>query len=78
MFKFRKISDRKIYTFKHICLDDKYCNSNGGNMTQLDRIKFLRKATQEEVLKYFPDELEVPTHGGNDAAYIQEVTDPQV
>ena len=38
----------------------------------------IRKATQEEILKYFPHELEVPTHGGNDAAYIQEVTDPQV
>lgn len=38
----------------------------------------IRKATQEEILKYFPNELEVDTHGGNDAAYIQEVTDPQV
>lgn len=38
----------------------------------------IRKATQKEVLKYFPNELEVPTHGSNDAAYIQEVTDPQV
>lgn len=38
----------------------------------------IRKATQQEILKYFPNELEVPTHGGNDAAYIQEVTDTQL
>jgi hypothetical protein len=35
----------------------------------------LRHATREEIIKYFPHEFEIDTHGGND---IPQLTDPQL
>jgi hypothetical protein len=35
----------------------------------------LRHATREEIIKYFPHEFEIDTHGAND---IPQVTDPQL
>jgi hypothetical protein len=78
MFKFRKISKQEIYTFKHISLDGKDFSLRGGNLTQLNRIKSIRPATHEEVIKYFPHEFEIPTHGGNDVPNIQQYTDEQL
>jgi len=35
----------------------------------------IRPATREEIIKYFPHEFEINTHGGND---IPQVTDPHI
>jgi hypothetical protein len=37
--------------------------------------KSIRHATREEIIKYFPHEFEIDSHGGND---IPQVTDPHL
>ena len=34
----------------------------------------IRKATREEVTKYFPHEFEIDAHGGNDAGHVCPIT----
>lgn len=80
LFKFKALEFSEDDIIIHYFL---MANENGSLfsnnwMDLLCDIDYIRKATQQEILKYFPNELEVDTHGGNDAAYIQEVTDPQV
>lgn len=81
ILKFKRVSGNRIITFKHASLDGEnsiLCILKRGYLTELQRIKSIRKATQQEVLKYFPNELEVPTHGGNDAGHIASLTDNQL
>ena len=88
---FSKYNPTFLFKFKALEFDDEdikiqyflMANENGALfsnnwMDLLCEVDYIRKATQKEILKYFPNEFEVPTHGGNDAAYIQEVTDPQI
>lgn len=78
LFNFNKISVNFIYYYACVDLMSGEIDYDVNLSLNMDAFHTYRKATQEEILKYFPNELEVPTHGGNDAAYIQEVTDPQV
>lgn len=83
-------SDGWIYKFSHISSDNKIftlksCLTSSNDyynylcaLCDVEFSKSIRKATQQEVLKYFPDELEVPTHGGNDAGHIASLTDLQL
>lgn len=87
---FSKYNPTFLFKFKALEFDDEdikinyflMANENGSLfsnnwMDLLCDIDYIRKATQEEVLKYFPNELEVPTHGGNDAACVQKIIDLQ-
>jgi hypothetical protein len=38
-------------------------------------VESIRHATREEIIKYFPHEFEIDSHGGND---IAQVTDPHI
>jgi hypothetical protein len=78
-------SEKWVLRFKSI-LDDYihvYCcaslNTNimygSGELCSINKIKSIRPATIEEIIKYFPHEFEVDTHGGND---IPQVTDPHL
>jgi hypothetical protein len=46
-----------------------------GELCSINKIKSIRPATIEEIIKYFPHEFEVDSHGGND---IPQVTDPHI
>jgi hypothetical protein len=46
-----------------------------GELCSIHKIKSIRHATREEIIKYFPHEFEVDSHGGND---IPQVTDPHI
>jgi hypothetical protein len=46
-----------------------------GELCSIHKIKSIRPATIEEIIKYFPHEFEIDTHGAND---IPQVTDPQL
>ena len=78
LFQLDKIKGNVACVKKHVNLMKGISYYENTYLFDIQLAKSLRKATQKEILKYFPNELEVPTHGGNDAAYIQEVTDPQV
>ena len=83
LFKFAEILNANVYYYK--CADLDF--SSGVNvgiihhkagLCKIKQIKNLRPATQDEILKYFPEEIECNTHGANDKAYIDAVTDPQL
>ena len=82
LIKIRTIENEKIYTSYSVNLSSN--NSYSGNawnhypFTGIRNIKSIRKATREEILKYFPHEFEIPTHGGNDIPNIPQVTDEQL
>ena len=46
-----------------------------GELCSINKIKSIRHATIEEIIKYFPHEFEVATHGAND---IPQLTDPHL
>lgn len=77
LFKFKEVLNDDILYYKgwNNSLNT-HCISRA--ICTIAEITSLRKATQQEILKYFPNELEVDTHGGNDAGYIKEFTDPQI
>jgi hypothetical protein len=48
---------------------------SSGELCSIHKIKSIRPATIEEIIKYFPHEFEIDTHGAKD---IPQVTDPQL
>jgi hypothetical protein len=46
-----------------------------GELCSINKIKSIRHATREEIIKYFPREFEIDTHGAND---IPQLTDPHI
>jgi hypothetical protein len=43
-----------------------------GELCSIHKVKSIRHATREEIIKYFPHEFEIDAHGGND---IPQLTD---
>jgi len=76
MGKFYCIDDDKILTTKLATLGHGIDDSKGFTwLTMIQDVESIRHATREEIIKYFPHEFEIDTHGGND---IPQVTDPQL
>jgi hypothetical protein len=87
---FIKYSDKNFeWIFKFDMLDGDYFNHKScvaigqeyisfSGCFCIEKIEYIRPATQEEVIKYFPHEFEIPTHGANDVPNIDRVTDEQL
>jgi hypothetical protein len=50
-------------------------SSYGDYLCRKHEVLSIRHATREEIIKYFPHEFEIDSHGAND---IPQVTDPQL
>ena len=76
LIKFSHCDNKIIYSINDICLELLGCKTENEIATHhINEILSIRHATREEIIKYFPHEFEVDTHGGND---IPQLTDPQL
>lgn len=69
--KFHKIDDGRIFDDGTIDLDN-FTKYDYGFLCRINEIKSIRQATQAEII-YVSDELECPTHGGNDLGHINNL-----
>lgn len=73
--KFKEIKDGKLFVYKCHKIYDGY-NVNIETVIAWESFaKLIRHATREEIIKYFPHEFEIDSHGAND---IAQVTDPHI
>jgi hypothetical protein len=63
-----------IYAYLAVCIDSESKYGTGLHC-RVDSDAVFRHATREEIIKYFPHEFEIDSHGGND---IPQLTDPQL
>jgi poly(A) polymerase Pap1 len=75
VLKFKEIKDTKIFTYKSYCMGSGYKTNDVEYFSDLPLVSPIRHATREEIIKYFPHEFEINSHGGND---IPQVTDPHI
>jgi hypothetical protein len=74
LVKYKKISiDGLKIEGRGVCTED--CDYHNDFILYKHRVKSIRHATREEIIKYFPHEFEIDTHGGND---IPQLTDPHL
>jgi len=74
IFKFQYFIGGSIYVWLCASLKTDFVYKEG-NFCKAHKIKSIRPATREAIIKYFPHEFEIDTHGGND---IPQVTDPHI
>jgi hypothetical protein len=76
LFKFRYFNGVIVDAYKYVCLDGSgWQGDMCASICRIKEIKSIRHATREEIIKYFPHEFEIDSHGAND---IPQVTDPQL
>ena len=84
----KPVGEHKIFLIHYKCIfeQDLHCFKGANCLNKLTyhyesalcpikNIKSIRPATREEIIKYFPHEFEIESHGGND---IPRVTDEQL
>jgi hypothetical protein len=74
LLKFRDIVSNDLFGFKAANFNSSavYCSKA---LCPTDKVQSIRLATREEIIKHFPHEFEIDSHGAND---IPQVTDPHL
>jgi hypothetical protein len=75
IIKFKEIKDGKLFVYKCHKIYDGYNVNIETVIAWKPFAKSIRHATREEIIKYFPHEFEIDSHGGND---IPQLTDPHI
>jgi hypothetical protein len=75
LLKFRDIVSNDLQGFKAANCINGFVYDYSGPLCPIQNVLSIRHATREEIIKYFPYEFEIDTHGAND---IPQVTDPQL
>lgn len=79
LFRLELLENSSIFTKKSFAIDDQllekqdFSSDELSELITIQEIASLRKATREEVTKYFPNEFmppEIDAHGGNDKGFI--------
>ena len=75
LFKFTGLELGDLVALKAVDMIQNIMYDYHGSVCSIDNVQSIRHATREEIIKYFPHEFEIDTHGAND---IPQVTDPQL
>lgn len=78
LFRLELLENSSIFTKKSFAIDkqareEDFSSDELSELITIQEIASLRKATREEVTKYFPNEFmppEIDAHGGNDKGFI--------
>jgi hypothetical protein len=75
LLKFRDIVSNDLFGFKAANFTSGVVYDYSSPLCPIQNVVSIRHATREEIIKYFPHEFEIDTHGAND---IPQLTDPQL
>jgi len=75
LLKFRDIVSNDLQGFKAANCINGVVYDYSNPLCPIQNVLSIRHATREEIIKYFPHEFEIDSHGGND---IPQVTDPHI
>jgi hypothetical protein len=72
LFKFTGLELGDLVALKAVDMIQNIMYDYHGSVCSIDNVESIRHASREEIIKYFPNEFEIDTHGGND---ISQLTD---
>ena len=75
LLKFKELNSGDLEGLKAANMTTNNIYDYSSKVCPIDNVVSIRHATREEIIKYFPHEFEIDTHGAND---IPQVTDPQL